>query len=135
MRKTATLAIGAVLLLGSPAWAPAWAKDCPAPDMGYESREAAVRSAPSCKAALEVMTACAYTATGDRGLANIVLEKCQALFLRKLSKAQRRVYDGEQRHCDEKYAHQSGTMYRSFSAFCQAESAVRYATRYGRRPK
>jgi hypothetical protein len=114
---------------------PAAAKDCPTSDLGYEAREQAVRQAPNCKTALDVMEACAFGATGDRALADIIQKKCEPLFLTRLSKAQRRSYDREQRHCDQKYAHQSGTMYRSASAFCQAQSTVSYVARYGAKPK
>jgi hypothetical protein len=31
--------------------------------------------------------------------------------------------------CDRKYQNESGTMYRSFTAFCRAEVAQRYARR------
>ena len=120
-----------VLLLA----APASAMDCPTSDLAYEAREQAVKDAPTCKAALDVMEACAFGATGDRGLATIVQQRCEPLFLPKLSKAQRRAYDREQGHCDEKYARKSGTMYRSASAFCQAQSTVNYAARFGGKPK
>jgi hypothetical protein len=129
MRSHMVLAVSAMLLITTPVRA----KDCPATDSGWEAREDAVRKAPSCKAALEVMEACAYVASGDTGLGLIVHERCEPLFLPKLSKAQKRAYDHEQKRCSDKYARQSGTMYRSFTAFCQAQSAVNYARRFGGR--
>jgi len=121
------LAVSALLFIATPLKA----KDCPTQDFGYEAREDAVRKAPSCKAALEVMEACAYTASGDTGLGLIVHERCEPEFLAKLSKAQKKAYDREQKRCNDKYAKESGTMYRSFTAFCQAQSAVNYARRFG----
>ena len=121
------LAVSAMLLLASPASA----KDCPVQDSGWEAREEAIRKAPTCKQAMEIMEACAYGATGDRGLADAVIERCEPEFLPKLSKAQKRAYDREQKRCDQKYARQSGTMYRSFTAFCQAKSAVAHAAKFG----
>jgi len=127
MRSRMVLAVSAMLLFATPVRA----KDCPTQDFGYEAREEAVRKAPSCKAALEVMEACAYAASGDTGLGLIVHERCEPEFLPKLSKAQKRAYDREQKRCSDKYARQQGTMYRSFTAFCQAQSTVNYARRFG----
>lgn len=114
--------------------APAFAKDCPVEDSSLDAREQAIRKAPSCKEALEVMQSCAYGASGDVTLSSAVVEVCEAGFLGRLSKAQRRSYDREMRRCDAKYRHESGTMYRSFEAFCRAELAVRYQTRMAKAP-
>ena len=121
------LAVSAMLLLA----APAPAKDCPVQDAGWEAREDAIRHAPTCKQAMEIMKTCAYGAGGDTGLGEAVRERCEPEFLPKLSKAQKRAYDREQKRCDQKYARQSGTMYRSFTAFCQAKSTVAHAARFG----
>ena len=129
MRSRMVLAVSAMLLFVTPVRA----KECPAKESGYEAREDAVRKASSCKEALAVMEACAYTASGDTGLGLIVHERCEPEFLGQLSKAQKRAYDREQKRCSDKYAHKEGTMYRSFTAFCQAQSAVTYARRFGRK--
>jgi hypothetical protein len=121
------LAVSAAILFATPLQA----KDCPVQDVTAEAKEDAVRKAPSCQQALEVMKACAYGATGDRGLADALQERCEPVFVLKLSKAQKKAYDREQKRCDDKYAKESGSMYRSFSAFCQAQSTVTYAKRFG----
>jgi hypothetical protein len=121
------LAVSAMLLLATPLGA----KDCPVQDFGHEAREAAIRKAPTCRQALAIMGACAYGAGGDMGLSAAVRERCEPEFLPKLSKAQKRAYDREQKRCDRKYARESGTMYRSFTAFCQAQSAAAHAARFG----
>jgi len=131
MLDRAVLAVAAVLLLG----VPAWAEDCPAEDSGWEAREAAIRKAPTCKRAYEIMEACAYTASGDTGLGEALRQRCEPEFLPRFSKAMRRAYDLEQKRCSNKYAKESGTMYVSFAAFCRAESTVKYATRFGRGTK
>jgi hypothetical protein len=128
------LAMAAILL----ATAPAWAKDCPVAvraEGTLDAQEDAIRKAPTCRAAYEIMEACAYGAGGDTGLGGAVHERCEPQFLPKLRTAQRRAYNREQKRCDDKYARQSGTMYRSFTAFCQAKSAVAYAAKYGAKPK
>jgi hypothetical protein len=128
------LAIAVIVLLAWPADAPALAKDCPAQDFSHEAREEAVRKAPSCRESLDVMEACAYTATGDVSLGEIVRKKCEAGFLAKLGKAQRRTYDRAIKHCDDKYKNESGTMYRSFSAFCRAILARDTAAKFAKVP-
>ena len=127
MGSRMVLAVSAMLLIVTPVRA----KDCPVKEFSLDAREDAIRKAPGCKQALEIMQACAYGASGDTGLGGAVHERCEPEFLPKLSKAQKQAYGREQKRCDDKYARQSGTMYRSFTAFCQAQSAVNYARRFG----
>jgi hypothetical protein len=107
------------------------AKDCPVEEFTLDAREDAIRKAPGCMQALDIMQACAYGAGGDTSLSAALHERCEPELLPKLSKAQKRAYDREQRRCDDKYAKHSGTMYRSFAAFCQAQSTVNYSRRFG----
>jgi hypothetical protein len=92
------------------------------------------RKARTCKQSLEVMEACAYGASGDVALGEAVTEKCEGEFVPKLNKAQRSAYEREQKLCDQKYRRESGTMYRSFEAFCRAQNATRTAEKFGKRP-
>jgi len=131
MLERSGLALLAVVLLS----APLKAMDCPVEtrvEGTLDAKEEAIRKAPTCKAAYEIMEACAYTASGDTGLGEALRERCEPGFIGKLSKAARRAYDQEQKRCTNKYANKSGTMYVSFSAFCRAESTVKYAAKYGR---
>ncbi len=121
------LAVSAIVLIASPVRA----KDCPVQEFSLDAREDAIRKASTCRQALEIMEACAYGASGDTGLGGALHERCEPEFLPRLSKAQQRAYNREQKRGDAKYARQSGTMYRSFTAFCQAQSAVNYARRFG----
>lgn len=128
LKSTVFIGAALVLLAGH-----VQAMDCPVETQvqgTLEAKEEAIRKAPTCKAAYEIMEACAYTASGDTGLGEAVRERCEPEFLPRLGKAQRRIYDQEQRRCSNKYAHESGTMYVSFAAFCRAESTVKYAARY-----
>jgi hypothetical protein len=54
-------------------------------------------------------------------------EKCEALFDGKLSAPQKSAYSRARHACERKYARESGTMYRSFEAFCLAQAAHRTA--------
>ena len=134
------LALSVVVLLAwsgrAPVLVPALAKDCPQQDFTHEAREEAVRKAPSCWASLDVMEACAYGATGDTSLGEIVREKCEAGFLTKLSKAQRKTYDAQVKRCDAKArGGREGTMYISAAAFCRAGVAQRTAAKFAKAPR
>lgn len=91
---------------------------------------AAVEKAASCDGAMEIFQACAYTASGDVPIGEAVVKKCEGDFSAKLSAAQRKAYQSETERCWQKYRRASGTMYRSFEAFCIAGVAQRYAWRF-----
>jgi hypothetical protein len=127
------LALSAVLLLVMPPLAPVRAQDCPAEGSGWEGREDAVRKAPTCNEALKVAESCAYGATGDTGLTDIVIEKCEADFLTRFSTAQRKTYKAEIKRCDAKArGGREGTMYISAAAFCRAGVAQRTAAKFAK---
>jgi hypothetical protein len=58
------------------------------------------------------------------------LQGRQRRYLRLLNAAKRRAYDREQKRCQRKYAHEDGTMYRSFEAFCGADVARNYSAKF-----
>jgi hypothetical protein len=106
---------------------PTLAEDCPV--SGFENVEKLLTGAPSCDRAMALFEACAFGASGDVGLGQIVTKKCEGIFLNRLSKSERRFYDRKVGACWQKYAKESGTMYRSMAAFCVAEVARAYAAR------
>jgi hypothetical protein len=120
------LAISAVLFVCAPATAAT--QDCPTLD--GEQIEKLLKDAPSCDKAMETFTACAYGASGDTGLGQIVTARCEADFAAKLSPAERKAYDQKLKRCARKYARESGTMYRSFAAFCRAGVAQAYSRKF-----
>jgi hypothetical protein len=126
-----------LIAVGVPAWAgpkPASVqKECPVAS-SLDTSEEAIRKAPTCKQALEIMEACALGASGDTALGSAVVDKCEAGFLSKLSKTQRRDYDRGIKQCDSKYRRESGSMYRSFEAFCRAQLAVRTEAKFSKLP-
>src|SRR5450759_3758881 len=67
-----------------------------------------LRQAPTCDKAKELFGDCAYGASGDISLGQIVTEKCEGTFLQKLSAAQRRTYDREMKRCGDKYKNMDG---------------------------
>jgi hypothetical protein len=106
---------------------PAFAEDCPAKSTQMEDVIDALNAAAGCDAAMKVFQACEYGTSGDVQFGAVVEKKCESDFLSRLKAPQKLAYQREMRVCDRKYRNQSGTMYLSFTAFCRAEVARRYA--------
>lgn len=99
------------------------------PTLDHKEIEELLRQAPSCQRAVAVFEICQFGSGGDVDLGAVVTEKCEADFLGELTAAQRRAYEREQKACSRKYRNRSGTMYRSFEAFCGAYVARNYSTK------
>lgn len=120
----APLVVLAVLV---PAMALAAADRCPVESLDLAVIEKGIKDAPGCDAALSMFKTCSVGASGDVGLGAAVTEKCEALFDGKLSAPQKAAYSRARQACEAKYARESGTMYRSFEAFCLAQAAHKTA--------
>jgi hypothetical protein len=107
--------------------------DCPSRDR--DNILEVLDQAPTCEQSLALFQACSYGASGDVALSEVVIRKCEGDFLTKLNKSQRQSYDQQQKRCSLKYRNESGTMYRSFEAFCSANLAKDYARRFAKAPK
>jgi hypothetical protein len=109
-------------------------KDAPkkerCPTLDRQEIEGLLGNAPSCQRAMALFELCQFGAGGDVGLGEIVTHKCEGDFLSKLNRTQKRAYQREQLRCQRKYSNQSGTMYRSFEAFCGAGVARNYSARF-----
>jgi hypothetical protein len=104
-------------------------------NLGHAEREALVRKAPTCNKAVEQFSDCAYGASGDVSLADIVTEKCEAEFLPKIVRTPRwRAYQRSIKRCDDKYEKMDGTMYIAMAAGCRIEVAQSYAHRFNKAP-
>ena len=123
----------ALVILGIAADAAPKPRECPAEDVSLDKVQDAARNAPSCDKALEVFRLCGAGTSSDVTLGGIVMEKCEAEFLSRLNRRERRAYRREQNRCAGKFRHESGTMYRAFEAFCSAALAHDYARRVARR--
>jgi hypothetical protein len=109
----------------------AGAQECQ--NLGHEQREALVRKAPTCDQAKEQFSDCAYGASGDVSLADIVTEKCEAEFLPKIVRTPRwRAYQLSIKRCDDKYENMQGTMYVAMAAGCRIDVAQSFAHRLNR---
>jgi hypothetical protein len=123
-------AVSLVAMVAAPAAA---TQECPTRD-GAEILDL-LEQAPTCEKSLALFQACSYGAGGDVGLSAVVIRKCEGGFLTKLGKSQRQAYDRQQKRCVRKYQDQSGTMYRSFEAFCSAKLAKDYSQRFAKGSK
>ena len=122
----AGLVFGLVLFLGP---ARAATMECPAKSRSMDDIIASLKAAKSCDVAMKVFEACEYVASGDVQFGEVVEKKCEADFLDKANASKKQAYKRELGVCDRKYRNESGTMYRSFTAFCRAEVAQRYSQR------
>lgn len=116
-------------IVGSAAGTPAFAAVCMDKSMTQDEIIAAINAAPGCDRAMKIFEDCEYGASGDVLLGAAVEKKCEADFLSRLKPPQKAAYQRETGACDRKYHSESGTMYRSFTAFCRAEVAQRYSRR------
>jgi hypothetical protein len=107
---------------------------CPYSHADRDKIVEALTKAQTCAAAVELFKVCAGGASGDTEYGETVMERCEQDFAAKLSPAQKRAYGSEHKRCDLKYVNKQGSMYVSFTAFCHAELAWKYAHRFARPP-
>jgi hypothetical protein len=107
--------------------APADAAVCLGKSMTLDEIIAVIDAARGCQRAMKLFQDCEFGTSGDIHLGAAVERKCEAGFLDRLKAPQKRAYQRAMGACDRKYENESGTMYRSFTAFCRAEIAKRYA--------
>jgi hypothetical protein len=122
--STAVLAI--ILSLGA---GPVLAAVCLEKSMTRDEIVDAIDASPGCERAMKLFQDCEFGTSGDVQLGAAVEKKCEGDFLGHLRAPQKRAYQREIGVCDNKYRNESGTMYRSFTAFCRAEVARRYSQR------
>ncbi|WJR78360.1 hypothetical protein [Bradyrhizobium sp. NP1] len=111
------------------AGAPALAAVCLDKSMTLEEIVDTISVSSGCERAMKLFEACEFGTSGDIQLGAAVEKKCEADFLAQLKAPEMLTYRREMRACDRKYQNEDGTMYRSFTAFCRAEVAQRYAQR------
>jgi hypothetical protein len=125
--RMSKLLFASVLLLG---WAsapqPAFAEaKCPAGDAPIFEED--LRAAKTCEVAHKLHDACAWGSSGDVRLSGAVIEKCEALFLDRLTPAQKRNYQARQQRCSDKYAREDGSLAVAEAALCAEAIAVSFA--------
>ena len=106
---------------------PALAAVCLDKSMTLDEIVDAINARQGCERAMKLFEDCSLGSGGDSQLGAAVEKKCEADFLDKANASKKQAYKRELGVCDRKYRNQSGTMYISFTAFCRAEVAQRYA--------
>ncbi len=117
----------AVIALLACASTDALAQRCPSPVLDPVEIADLIEQATSCRAAYRVLEACQRGSSGDVRVARQVVEKCEATFLSRLSSAEAGRYAREKAECNARHAGKQGAEFSSFSSFCEAQTAVRYA--------
>ena len=125
MRFGPSMAVLVVVL--SLSAAPAFAAVCQDKSMTLDEIVDTINATPGCERAMKVFEDCELSSSGDIRLGAAVEKKCERDFLGRLRAPQKQAYQREIGVCDRKYQNESGTMYRSFTAFCRAEVAQRYS--------
>jgi hypothetical protein len=116
--------VAVTLSLGA---APVSAAVCLDKSMTLDEIVDAINATPGCEPAMKLFEDCEFGTGGDTQLGAAVERKCEGDFLDRLKAPQKQAYQRELKVCDRKYQNESGTMYRSFTAFCRAEVAQRYS--------
>ena len=116
--------LAVIMSLGA---SPALAVVCQNTSMSLDEVVDVIKAAPGCDRAMKIFEDCSLGTSGDIRTGAAVEKKCEGNFLGKLKPSQKQAYQREMSVCDRKYRIESGTIYRSFTAFCRAEISQRYA--------
>jgi hypothetical protein len=116
--------LAVILSLGA---GPALAVVCLDKSMTLDEVVEVISAAPGCERAMKIFEDCELGTSGDIRMGAAVENKCEGDFLGKLKPPQKQAYQREMNVCDRKYRNESGTMYRSFTAFCRAKISQRYS--------
>lgn len=116
--------LAVILLLGA---SPALAVVCQDTSMSLDEVVDVINAAPGCARAMKIFEDCELGTSGDIRMGAAVENKCEGDFLGRLKAPQKQAYQREMAACDRKYRNESGTMYRSFTAFCRAKISQRYS--------
>jgi hypothetical protein len=122
----AVLALAALAIIFALSSTRAFAFICLQKTMTLDEGVDAINATPGCDRAMKLFQDCSLGTSGDIRLGAAV-EKCESDFLTRLTAPRKNAYQREMGVCDQKYQNESGTMYRSFTAFCRAQVAQRYS--------
>ena len=123
--RAAGLAVGLVTVALSAAPFPAMSDECPFPDRSGAAI-AAVKAAPSCRAAAEMAKDCCSGGAEDLALSAGATAVCERDFLSTLDPGRRETYDRWRASC-ERTDPGRDAVHRSDAAFCAAAIAERYS--------
>jgi uncharacterized protein YecT (DUF1311 family) len=90
--------------------------------------ENALKRAPTCGKAAELLRKWMWGSSADVGFASIVIQKCEKTLLPRLAATGKARYKWELEMCAYEYAGQDGTLYRSEAAMCAVDVVTRFAS-------
>jgi hypothetical protein len=125
----AAFALAVLLALAPTAARAERLEKCPVESLDQAAIADAVKAAPSCAQAYEVMNVCRTNAGGDVALAAMVVETCEKVFMSTIEPGAARSYAAARDACARKFAHPGGPQSASFQATCEAGVAVVFAHR------
>lgn len=126
MRGAAAIALA--LLAAAPACAERLQK-CPVDAQDLAAATQAVRDAPSCAQAYEVMNVCRLGAKSDVTMAQIVVERCEEVLNPTLDEPRFRAYSSARGACARRFSQEKNERTLSYQAVCEAGVAVVFAQR------
>ena len=99
---------------------------CPKGDAPIQLED--IEAAPGCIEAHKLHDACAWGSSGDANMTEIVIGKCEAGFLDRMTAAQKRRYESRGQACGECYpiTPLGGSIQIYLSSMCQEDLAVTY---------
>lgn len=120
--------IGWSILVGLALAAPAAAQEARCPKGQAPIQIEDIEAAPDCLAAHALHEACAWGSSGDADMTEIVVKKCEAGFLDRMTVAQKRRYEARGRACDRRYpiTELGGSIQVYLSAMCGEDLAATY---------
>ena len=128
MSALARLALCLAFLAVAPARAERLEK-CPVDAGDAEATTQAVRDAPSCAQAYEVMNVCRKGEKSDVALAQIVVEHCEEVLNPTLDEPRFRAYANARASCAKRFSQDKSERALSYQAVCEAGVAVVFAQR------
>ena len=128
-------AVAAFLMTAATLGTPALAADkCPVGDGGASNFQAAVTTAIntawSCSGAYQILEACQLGSSADNALSDMVLAKCEPMFVPKATAAIKSDYKKAQDKCSQIAVKNQGSMYQGQAAVCMARAGRDFARKY-----
>lgn len=108
--------------------APAAAQEARCPKGQAPIQMEDIAAAPDCLGAHALHEACAWGSSGDANMTEIVVKKCEAGFLDRMTVAQKRHYDARRNACRKRYpiTQLGGSIQIYLSAMCDEDLAATY---------
>jgi hypothetical protein len=133
---TRNVVVVAALLLATAAFSTTAvaAEKCPVGDSGASNFQAAVttavKTAWSCSGAYQILETCQLGSTADNALSDMVLSKCEPMFVPKATPAIKSAYQKARETCSQIAVKNQGSMYQGQAAVCRAKAGRDFARKY-----